>query len=69
MIVTYSFLKSFYSSQSKVKTEAQTRKRTICLQNYVIRSELCANGKMTICSFDNPTFNIKSGTCISHKKM
>ena len=32
------------------------------LENYVSRSELGANGKMTIFSFDTPSFNMKSGT-------
>ena len=39
-------------------------------ENHVGRSELLANGKMTICSFDTPIFTRKSGTLyISNKKM
>ena len=32
------------------------------LENYVSRSELWGNGKMTICSFDTPIFNAENGT-------
>ena len=38
------------------------------LENYVSRSELWANGKMTNCSFDTPIFNIKMVRCTSSNK-
>ena len=54
----------FFSPLSiKSKTEAQIRKLTFYLQKIMwVGGELWANGKMTICSFDTPIFNIKSGT-------
>ena len=63
MLTTYSFLNIFYTSQQKNKYWGSNKKANLpFLENYVSRSELWANGKMTICSFDNPIFNTESGT-------
>ena len=58
MPITYSFLIVFTLLSRKSKTEAQTRKLTICLEKVIW---LGVNDKTIICSFDIPFFNIKSG--------
>ena len=53
-----------FSSLLSKKKEKKKRKPTeenLSSENYVSRSKLWANGKMTICPFDTPILNIRSG--------
>ena len=68
LLWTYSFSNILLFTVERVRLRLKSGNNLMSLENYVSRSELWANGKMTNCSFDTPIFNIKMVRCTSSNK-